>query len=59
MVTRGSFAVELGLWLLFCAPGVIYSLWRLTSKRKCCPSCNSEAIVRADSPRGRQMVDLV
>ena len=30
-VTPGSFLVELGLWIFFILPGVIYSVWRLSA----------------------------
>lgn len=48
--TRGSILMEIFLWLLFLVPGLIYSLWRLTSKRKVCASCGSEHMVPPDSP---------
>lgn len=52
--TKGSFLVEIALWLLFCAPGLIYSLWRLTSTEKVCASCGGVPIpVR--TPRGTEL----
>jgi hypothetical protein len=40
--TKGSFAVEVLLWILFCLPGAIYSLWRLTSGKEArCPNCGT------------------
>ena len=55
---KGSFAVELVLWLLFCAPGLIYSIWRVSGRRKICPKCSAQSIIPASSPRGRQLVDV-
>lgn len=53
--TKGSFLVEVALWLLFCLPGVIYSIWRLTSKTLICPSCeNEKTMIPASSPAARQ-----
>lgn len=49
--TQGSFLVELALWLMFCAPGLIYSLWRLTSRKSCCPRCQG-AMLPLQSPGG-------
>lgn len=43
--TKGSFAVELVLWLLLIIPGVIYSVWRLSNKRWVCPQCNFDHVV--------------
>lgn len=42
---RGSFWIELALWLIMCFPGLIYSLWRLTGRRTC-PFCGSERWVK-------------
>lgn len=48
--TRGSFGIEIILWICFIIPGLIYSLWRLTTKRQVCSACGSEAIVPPQSP---------
>ena len=37
--TRGSIWIELVLWALFIFPGVLYSLWRLSSRTVVCASC--------------------
>jgi hypothetical protein len=50
-VTRGSFLIEVVLWLALIVPGVIYSLWRLTTRHKACERCGSTHIVPTDSPR--------
>lgn len=51
--TRGSFAMEILLWLLLIVPGLIYSLWRLTTKRLVCPKCKSDKFIPVDSPKGQ------
>lgn len=48
--TRGSILIEIVLWLCFIIPGVIYSLWRLTTKRHVCSACGAENIVPPQSP---------
>jgi hypothetical protein len=53
--TRGSFIIELFLWLCFLVPGLIYSLWRLTTRQKVCPACESPELVPANSERARMM----
>lgn len=53
--TRGHFAIELILWLCLIVPGLIYSIWRLGSRRDCCPVCGSEDLIPADSPMGRKI----
>lgn len=53
--TRGSFIMELGLWLCFLIPGLIYSVWRLTTRRKVCTECNSPEIIGLETPRGKKL----
>lgn len=52
--TRGSFAIELLLWL-FLLPGLLYSLWRLTTRRDVCSACGSERILPPGSPMAQKM----
>ncbi len=49
VITRGNFATELILWLVFIVPGLLYSLWRLTTRYKGCPQCGANPIP-IDSP---------
>ena len=51
--TRGSLAMEILLWLLFIVPGLIYSMWRLTTRRLVCPKCSSDKFIPVDSPKGQ------
>src|SRR5947208_13045438 len=41
-ITRGAFAIEVLLWLFFLVPGIIYSVWRLTSRYAACPKCKAK-----------------
>ncbi len=43
--TRGSIGIEAVLWLCFLLPGLIYSLWRASTRAKTCPRCSSEHVV--------------
>ena len=45
-VTRGSLLIELVLWLCFIVPGLIYSLWRLSTRHTACRDLR----LRADHP---------
>jgi hypothetical protein len=54
--TNGSFLIEVLLWLCFIVPGLIYSLWRLSSKKEVCRSCGSQDLVSLNSPRGNSIV---
>ena len=54
--TPGSFLIELALWLLFCLPGMIYSVWRLTARKRVCPVCGGSQLVPEHTPRGQQLL---
>ena len=49
-ITKGSFVMELCLWLIFLLPGLIYSIWRFSSKEDICPNCHNPDIISASSP---------
>lgn len=52
-VTKGSMLMEIAMWLFFIVPGLIYSLWRLTTRHQACPACGAAAIVPLNSPAAR------
>lgn len=52
----GSFVIELFAWLCLILPGLIYTLWRASSKKKVCEMCSSKEIIGIDTPMGRKMV---
>lgn len=52
-VTRGSIFIEIILWLCFLVPGVIYSIWRLTTRAEACPQCGASNMIPTDSPKAR------
>lgn len=54
-VTRGSLGIEIVLWLCFLIPGLIYTIWRHSSKYEACPACHQPGMIPADSPRGKQL----
>ena len=56
IVTKGSFFIELILWLSFLIPGLIYTAWRMTSKYKVCRNCKSADITPADSLVGKKLI---
>jgi hypothetical protein len=47
---KGSFAIELVLWLFFLLPGLVYSIWRLTTKGRGCSVCGSDDVIPANAP---------
>lgn len=54
-VARGSMGVEIVLWICFIVPGLIYSIWRLSSKHETCRACGSERLVPIATPAGQTM----
>lgn len=56
-VTKGSILIEIVLWLALIVPGIIYSLWRLTTRHSACPQCAAANMVPAGSPRGRKLIE--
>jgi hypothetical protein len=51
--TRGSFGIELVLWLCLLVPGLIYSIWRLNSRHDACAKCGATTLLPLDSPVAR------
>ena len=54
--TRGSIFIEIILWLALLVPGLIYSIWRMTTREEICPLCRKPAVIPEDSPRGRELI---
>ena len=55
-ITRGTFAVEVVLWLCFLVPGFIYSVWRMSSRHDGCPTCGLTTLIPQDSPMGKKVI---
>ena len=53
--TKGSILIEIVLWCMFILPGLVYSLWRLTTRHLVCRMCGSAELVPLASPRGREL----
>ena len=49
--TKGSLLIEIILWLMMILPGVLYTVWRLTTRTKACPKCKAPNMIPVDSPR--------
>ncbi|WPJ95641.1 hypothetical protein SH580_19675 [Coraliomargarita algicola] len=54
--TKGSLALEVLLWLCFLLPGLLYSVWRISSRSKVCPSCKSDSIIPTSTPKGTALL---
>lgn len=53
---KGNMGVEIVLWLLFIIPGLIYSVWRSSSRYQVCPKCKNQNMIPLDSPKAQKMV---
>ena len=54
LITKGTFGTELLLYFCFVVPGLLYSLWRLTTRCRACPMCEMPNMIPAGSPAARQ-----
>jgi uncharacterized membrane protein YqaE (UPF0057 family) len=55
MRTKGSILIEILLWLMLLVPGLIYSIWRHTTRAAVCERCESEQLMPIDSPMARKL----
>ena len=63
-VTKGSFGLEIALWILgFLTVGIFilialpYTIWRLCSGEQVCPKCKSNAMIPLDTPMGKKIAE--
>lgn len=54
--TKGSILIEIILWFFFILPGLIYSLWRLSTRKPVCPKCKQQTMIPTDTPKGQQLM---
>lgn len=55
-ITKGTMGVEIILWLCFLIPGLIYSVWRLSSRHDGCPICGQTALIPRTSPMAQKFL---
>ena len=56
-ITKGSISIELILWLCFIVPGLIYSIWRVSSRYYGCPECGVLNMLPVNSPKGKKLLE--
>jgi hypothetical protein len=54
--TRGNLLIEIVLWICFIVPGLIYTIWRCSTRYDVCKGCNATELVLVDSPVGQKLV---
>jgi hypothetical protein len=55
----GSLLIEIILWCCFLVPGLIYSIWRSSSRRYQCPKRSSLNVIPVDSPMAKQIAKTI
>ena len=55
--TKGSFVIEVVLWLAFVIPGLLYSLWRQSTRQKVCPAYGNATLILANTPDRRKRAE--
>lgn len=55
IVTKGSVWIEIILWLAMLVPGLIYSIWRVTTRDMVCPECRRNTMIGVHTPIGRMI----
>jgi len=53
---KGNLLIEIILWLSFLLPGLIYSVWRHTSRYSKCALCQSTSLIPVDTPVGQKLL---
>lgn len=52
---KGSLGVEIFLWLIFLLPGIIYSIYRSSTKMDACPKCKNPTMIPVTTPIGEKL----
>lgn len=55
---RGNFWIETILWTIYMLPGIIYSIWRRTAKKRC-RNCHGRQLVAVDSKKGKKLMERI
>jgi hypothetical protein len=50
--------MEVLLWLCLLLPGILYSLWRITSRYKGCPVCGARNPIPLETPAGKALAAM-
>lgn len=54
--TKGNLLIEIILWLCYIVPGLIYTIWRISTRYNACENCKTTELVPTDSPVGKKLV---
>jgi len=56
---KGSLAIEIILWFCLFLPGIIYSIWRISSSYKACPACGRPHMIPLESPAAQRLLPQI
>jgi len=54
---KGSLITEIFLWVLFFPAGIIYSIWRSSTKHLGCPKCRKDSMIPCNTPVGQKLAE--
>lgn len=54
--TKGNTAIEVFLYFLWIAPGIIYSIWRRSNLKDSCQACGSTDIIPDNTHRAKEIL---
>lgn len=57
--TPGSIFIEIILWCCLIIPGLVYSIWRISSRHGICSTCGSRGIIPLESPLAKKMMEEI
>jgi hypothetical protein len=57
-IVKGTFLMEVCLWILLLPVGAFYSVWRLMTKYNGCEKCEGDSLIPSDSPMAKKMMTL-
>lgn len=52
---QGSSLISILLLLLFVLPGLIYMIWRDTTRKEVCKECGGEDLIPINTPKGQEI----
>ncbi len=55
-VIKGNGFIEILLWLFLLLPGIIYSIWRSSSRHQRCAKCNGDSLIPIDTPVAQKII---
>jgi hypothetical protein len=55
-IVKGSFIMEVCLWVLIFPLGACYSVWRIITKFNGCEKCGGDGLIPSDSPMAKKMM---